>query len=129
MSWRLSMVRGLGVLFVGFSVHALGCASRGDAGEESTNEATEAVNRIGCPNDAPISTNNYAPPHAYRGGCDGPSSTPQAKYDGALQELIGQCVTYCGQSERDCGRAATVVDLFCVERDIGHRWNGTCRCR
>ena len=129
MSWRLSMVRGLGVIFVGFSMHALGCTSPGDTGAESTDEAAEDVNRIGCPNDSPISTDNYAPPHVYRGTCSGRASTPQARHDGALQELVGKCVDYCGQSYPECSQKATVVNLLCVDRDLGHRWNATCHCR
>ncbi|MFT3776180.1 MAG: hypothetical protein QM820_63360 [Minicystis sp.] len=126
------MVNGLGVVLTAFSVLAMGCMARapGDTGNdgESVGEAGEAVKYNGCPNDVVVATANYAPPHAFPGRCYGPSSEQQAKYDGATQELVSQCVTYCGSSYPACGQSARLVNWQCIDRDIGHRWNALCVC-
>ncbi|APR81355.1 ATP-dependent RNA helicase A [Minicystis rosea] len=127
---RRSMMQGLGLSFTAFSVLAMGCFARvpDDAAGEDVGEIVQAVKWNGCPNDAPIGTNNYEPPHAFPGPCRGLSSREQARWDGATQELESRCRTYCGSSLSACGASAYLDILQCVNRDVGHRWTAVCVC-
>jgi hypothetical protein len=125
---RRGLVAGLGLLMVGGLVMAAGCAARTREAGEEAGEARAAVKCNGCPYDEVVTTANYAPPHAYPGPCYGPGDEGQADYDGATEELWWECQSYCGQSEPACGDAAQVVNLQCIDRDIGHRWSAYCIC-
>lgn len=113
------------------SVLLLGCAVCGCVASDDGPLAEAKLAGIkwsGCPLDAPVTTANLAPPHAFPGPCFGPGDPDQAAFDGALAELDWQCRTYCGQSVPVCGAAAEVLGLFCMDRDIGHRWGASCVC-
>lgn len=110
-------------LVIAIAVPALGCAA-----EESFGEAALSVKWNGCPHDVPVTTANYAPPHAFPGPCFGPGDPQHASYDGALAELGFECQRYCGQSYPECGAAAHIEGLSCIDRDIGHRWGAICIC-
>lgn len=125
MSLFRSLFAGLAVLSTAI---ALGCVARVDAGDEPIGAAGDAVKWNGCPNDGPISTANYAPPHAFPGPCYGYGDPQQAEYDGALAEMWFECRQSCGQSIPECGRDAHIEDLTCIDRDIGHRWGAYCIC-
>lgn len=126
MSMGRSIAAGLGVISFAIAALAMGCTANVD--DEPVGVADEAVKWNGCPNDVPVTTANYAPPHAFPGRCYGPGDPRQAHYDGAFPELIGQCQQYCGQSYPACGRDARIVNLTCMDRDIGHRWGALCIC-
>jgi hypothetical protein len=106
------------------AVIAIGCAAR----DEPLGATADAVQWNGCPNDVPVTTANYAPPHAFLGPCFGPGDPGQADYDGAFAELVFECQRYCGQSIPECGRDAQLDELTCIDRDIGHRWGALCTC-
>jgi hypothetical protein len=105
-----------------FAVLALGCV--GGKGAAPVGVADEAVNCEGCPNDSPVGTYNYDPPHAFPGTCE--QANPEV--DGAFEEMMDHCRQYCGQSHASCGAAAQLEGVHCVDRDIGHRWEATCVC-
>lgn len=100
--------------------------SEGD--EERTHASAQAAKCNGCPFSVPVTTYNYAPPHAFPGPCSGPSDPSQAAFDGALAELTAQCAVYCAQSEPACAAFASLEGTFCMDRDIGHRWGAICHC-
>lgn len=122
-------------LGLSMAVWSLGCVARVEMeieiemlDDEPIAEAAQAAKCNGCPYSAPVTTMNYAPPHAFPGPCFGPANPMQADHDGASAELVFQCAEYCGQSEPACGAYAHLEGLFCMDRDIGHRWGATCHC-
>jgi hypothetical protein len=112
----------IGPFFALAAVLAVGCVSA--KGTAPVGAAEEAVTCEGCPNLMPVSTYNYEPPHAFPGTCA--QANPEA--DGAIEEMMGHCRQYCGQSNSQCGVGAEIEDVHCVDRDIGHRWEATCVC-
>jgi len=123
MSLGRSFAAGIAVSSSMIAALSPACVAPVDVGE-----AVGAVKWNGCPYDVPVTTANYAPPHAFPGPCFGPGDPQQAQFDGALPELVYECQGYCGQSIPECGRDARLDGLACIDRDIGHRWGALCIC-
>jgi hypothetical protein len=134
MSIQCSTAQGFALFFTVFGVLALGCAAGGDGGSESAapaepaGAAAEALRWHGphCPGEAPVTAD--AEPHAFPGPCEGQGSPDQAIHDGAEEELELHCQGYCGQSSPACAARARLVEVACVDRHFGHRWQAICGC-
>ena len=150
MSIERSMAHGFALVFAALGTLVMGCVA-GDAGSESTAQpvgaAAEAFHDGAesgagpsrraegrwwhgnvCPGPSPIHADAAVPPHAFPGPCEGGEDAEQAIHEGAQEELMFRCHDYCGQSGPECAARAGLLDVACVDREIGHVWKAICGC-
>jgi hypothetical protein len=136
MSIGRSTAQGFALFFAAFSALAMGCVAGGDGASESA--AAEAFHAgpsqdrrwrgNECPGVIPIVADAAVPPHPFPGPCAEPPNPDQAIGEGAHRELRLRCEGYCGQTIPACGARARLLEVACVDREVGHVWKAVCGC-
>jgi hypothetical protein len=141
MSIGRSTTQGFALFFAVFGALAMGCVTAGDGASEGAAPAGAAVEAFHdgpsqdkrwrgneCPSAIPIVVDAAMPSHPFPGRCAEPQSLDQAISEGAREQLRLRCEGYCGQSIPACGARARLLELGCVDRDVGHVWKALCGC-
>lgn len=151
MSIERSMARGFALVFAALGTLAMGCAAGGAGSESAPAQAVGAAPEAFhdgpasgdgpshrgegrwwrgnvCPGPSPVHADAAVPPHAFPGPCEGQENAGQAIRDGAEDELQFRCRDYCGQSGPECAARAGLLEVGCVDREIGHVWKAICGC-